>query len=289
MLDMHSVVLRSEQEIMSQWDEKYEVPLVSVMCLTYNHEKYIEDALKGFLIQETEFPFEVLIHDDASTDRTADIIREYEKKYPHIVKPVYQKENQWSRDKSVIRKAQYGRVQGKYIALCEGDDYWTNQYKLQKQVDFLEKNKNYSVCFHLIESNKEDVAQYFNKKSKKVLTYKDTLKEKQGHTLSMVYKNECFSDEYIKRGSGLLVLDWAVELILLLQGKGYVINEVMGFYRKHESSVSVNKEFYKKSIEAQLLFLIRIIPIIKTNKKIIVSYYVVYYIIKYIKAYVVRR
>ena len=77
---MQSIVLRSEQEIMSRWDAKYDAPLVSVMCLAYNHEKYIEDALKGFLIQETDFPFEVLIHDDASTDRTADIIREYEKR-----------------------------------------------------------------------------------------------------------------------------------------------------------------------------------------------------------------
>jgi glycosyltransferase involved in cell wall biosynthesis len=143
---MRSIVLRSEQEIMSRWDEKYEVPLVSIMCLAYNHEKYIEDALKGFLIQETDFPFEVLIHDDASTDRTADIIREYEKKYPNIVKPIYQKENQWSRDKNKIRDAQNNRIKGKYLAYCEGDDYWIDPCKLQLQTYLMLKYPNVVMC-----------------------------------------------------------------------------------------------------------------------------------------------
>jgi glycosyltransferase involved in cell wall biosynthesis len=118
-------------------------PLVSICCITYNHEKYIQQCLEGFLIQKTTFLFEILIHDDASTDRTADIIREYETKYPDIIKPIYQTENQYS--KGVIVSAVYNwpRAKGKYIALCEGDDYWIDSYKLQKQVDFMEANPEY--------------------------------------------------------------------------------------------------------------------------------------------------
>jgi len=138
--------LRPESEIINSWQNSSSEPLVSVMCLTYNHGKYIEDALEGFLIQQTNFPFEVLIHDDASTDNTAEIIRQYQAAYPNIIKPVYQTENQWSKGKEVIRKAQYGRAKGKYYASCEGDDYWTSPNKLQKQFEYLENNPDCVLC-----------------------------------------------------------------------------------------------------------------------------------------------
>jgi len=120
-------------------------PLVSICCLTYNHEKYIRVCLEGFLMQQANFDFEVLIHDDASTDKTADIIREFETKYPNIIKPIYQSENQYSKGVGVTRVYNFTRAQGKYIAMCEGDDYWTDPLKLQKQVDFLEANKDFGV------------------------------------------------------------------------------------------------------------------------------------------------
>lgn len=122
--------------------------LVSICCLTYQHEKYISQAIEGFLSQKTNFSFEILIHDDASTDSTAEIVKEYEKKYPNIIKPIYQKENQYSKGVSLSAKYQFPRAKGKYIALCEGDDYWTDPYKLQKQVDVMEKNERCSMCFH---------------------------------------------------------------------------------------------------------------------------------------------
>ena len=121
-------------------------PLVSICCITYNHEPYIRDCLDGFVMQRTNFPFEVLIHDDASTDRTADIIREYEAKYPDIVKPIYQTENQFSKGVSLSMTLNYPRARGKYIAKCEGDDYWVDPLKLQKQFDFLESHPDYSMC-----------------------------------------------------------------------------------------------------------------------------------------------
>lgn len=120
-------------------------PLVSVCCLAYNHEPYMRECLDGFLRQQTDFPFEVLIHDDASTDATASIIREYEAKFPDVVKPIYQKENQYSRGIGVTRVYQFPRARGRYIALCEGDDCWTDPLKLQKQVDFLEAHPDYGL------------------------------------------------------------------------------------------------------------------------------------------------
>ncbi len=122
-------------------------PLLSILSLCYNQEKYIREAIEGFLMQKTNFGFEILIHDDASTDGTADIIREYQAKYPTLIKPILRKENRYSRDKGFggIFKSLNDVARGKYIAFCEGDDYWTDPYKLQKQVDFLEANPDYGL------------------------------------------------------------------------------------------------------------------------------------------------
>lgn len=121
--------------------------MVSIACTTYNHENYIREALDSFLVQKTKFSYEILIHDDASTDNTAEIIREYEKKYPDVIKPIYQLENQYSKGVRVDYLNQK-RANGKYLALCEGDDYWTDVYKLQKQVDYMEKNTDCTFTFH---------------------------------------------------------------------------------------------------------------------------------------------
>lgn len=124
------------------------VPVVSIYSLTYNHERYIRDCLEGFLMQETTFPVEILIHDDASTDNTANIIREYEARYPHLLKPIYQIENQYSKGMGDFAKRNLERARGQYVAICEGDDYWTDPSKLQKQVDFLDHNPDYVICYH---------------------------------------------------------------------------------------------------------------------------------------------
>lgn len=122
---------------------------VSVLCTAYNHEKYIKQCLDGFISQKADFVFEVLINDDASTDGTAKIIKEYEDKYPDIIKPIYQTENQHSKRIKITSDILFPRAKGKYIALCEGDDYWTDPYKLQKQVDALEKNPDCFMCTHI--------------------------------------------------------------------------------------------------------------------------------------------
>lgn len=129
---------------------------VSVICLAYNHEKYIRETLEGFIFQKTNFAFEVIIHDDASTDSTAAIIREYVKKYPDIIIPIFQSENQYSQKTPIMRTYIKPLLRGKYIALCEGDDYWTDDKKLQKQFEIMENNAECSMCTHTILQINED-------------------------------------------------------------------------------------------------------------------------------------
>ena len=124
------------------------IPAISIICNTFNHEKYIRDALESFVGQKVSVPFEVLIHDDASTDGTADIVREFEAKYPELIKPIYQKENQYSQGVKITPLIQLPRTRGKYVAFCEGDDYWTDMRKLQTQFDFMEAHLEYSGCCH---------------------------------------------------------------------------------------------------------------------------------------------
>lgn len=121
---------------------------VSISCITYNQRDYISDALDSFLMQKTNFKYEILVHDDASTDGTADILREYEKKYPDIIKVIYQTENQYSKGIKITLEYLLPLYKGKYIAYCEGDDYWTDPYKLQKQFDYMENNEECSLCMH---------------------------------------------------------------------------------------------------------------------------------------------
>lgn len=132
------LVAPSEDVIVSNW--KSDELVVSVICAAYQHESFIEDALNGFLAQKTDFRFEVIVRDDCSSDRTAEIIREYEKKYPRIVRGIYEPFNKWPVVKpgAVLRQA----ATGKFVAECEGDDYWIDELKLQKQVDYLESHKD---------------------------------------------------------------------------------------------------------------------------------------------------
>ena len=138
--------LKSEYAIRSRWQGRTE-PTLSIICLTYNHAPFIRKTLESFLQQETDFPFEVIVHDDASTDATAAIIAEYAARYPGIVKPIYQQQNQFSLGVPFSTRL-FARAAGRYIAYCEGDDYWTDPRKLQIQVDFLERHHDYVLTYH---------------------------------------------------------------------------------------------------------------------------------------------
>lgn len=140
--------------------------LVSIVCTTYNHERYVRSALEGFLLQKTNFVFEIIVHDDASTDSTPQIIKEYENRYPNLFRCIYRKENWFSQGKNIWEYLFLNTVKGKYIAICEGDDYWTDPLKLQKQVDLLESNEeiglvhtDVAICY----CSAKRIEQYGNK------------------------------------------------------------------------------------------------------------------------------
>ena len=120
--------------------------LVTVRCLAYNHAPYIRQCLEGFVMQKTSFRFQVIIHDDASTDGTDDIIREYAEKYPDIIVPIFETENQYSKRNGAISRQMNRLMKGTYAAYCEGDDYWTDPLKLEKQVSFLEQHPDYIMA-----------------------------------------------------------------------------------------------------------------------------------------------
>ena len=121
---------------------------VSILCLAFNHEKYIADAIEGFLKQKTDFAYEIIINEDASTDGTAEIIRQYERRFPDMIHPIYHKQNQYSQGVNINDKFMVPLARGKYVALCDGDDYWIDPYKLQKQYDAMEANPNCRMCLH---------------------------------------------------------------------------------------------------------------------------------------------
>ena len=126
-------------------------PKVSVCCTTYNHERYLKRCLDSIVCQKTNFAFELLVFEDCSKDGTRKILEEYASKYPDIIIPLYQEENRYSKDIHVCENFVFPLVRGEYVALCEGDDYWTDEYKLQKQVDALDRNPQCNFCTHRVE------------------------------------------------------------------------------------------------------------------------------------------
>ncbi|HNT27663.1 MAG TPA: glycosyltransferase [bacterium] len=218
---------------------------VSINCLAYNHEKYIKDALDGFLSQKTDFEYEVLIHDDASTDKTADIIREYEKRYPHIIKPIYQTENQYSKGIRPTFAYNLPRAQGRYIALCEGDDYWTDPLKLQKQVDLLEKDPAVAVCAHNydIRTMRPDGSSFMERPlcriaARSYSTAEIIAKGMFVKTASLVFRRALIEEMLadIEYHLGFRVGDYPLLFFLSTKGPLHVLEESMSVYRKNLSS-----------------------------------------------------
>jgi glycosyltransferase involved in cell wall biosynthesis len=214
--------------------------LVSICCITYNHKPFIRDAIEGFLIQKTNFPFEIIIHDDASTDDTAEIVKEYAEKYPNLITLIQQKENQYSKGISPFVFI-FPEVFSKYVALCEGDDYWTDPLKLQKQVDFLEKNKNYSICFHSVKilKNGELIDDYITRKVPSETTIYDLAKGNYIHTPTCVFRKEW--DKLPSWFSSSPVGDYPLHMINAQDGKIKFLNEPMAIYRIHDSNMWVNQ------------------------------------------------
>ena len=205
----------------------------SIICNTYNHEKTIEETIKGFLIQEVNFSFEILIHDDASSDSTQKIIKKYEEIYPNLINPIYQIINQTSLGKSVS-EINISRAQGEYIAICEGDDVWIDPYKLQKQVDYLDKNSDYVCIGHACKvmnvnfPYKSKIWSY--SKQNKELSTQDII---QNRGIVFAYNTIVFRKgnyDYPDFFNDFKVADVKRILFSSLIGKVYFMSDVMSIY-----------------------------------------------------------
>lgn len=211
--------------------------MVSINCITYNHEDFIADAIESFLAQKTTFRYEILIHDDASTDRTSEIIREYQQKYPEIIKPIIQEKNQYSTGNIKISyEYNHKRAKGKYIAFCEGDDYWTDPLKLQKQVNFMEKNPQYTLCAHATKmmQGASDVVMRLIRPfpEDREVAFEDVLLGGGGFfaTSSLLYVKSAL-DNPPRFFFDSPVGDYPTQILLALHGKVFYMDETMSAYR----------------------------------------------------------
>lgn len=233
---------RTEAEITQHWGGG-QLPLVSVVCTTFNHARYIEEALNGFLMQETDFPFEVIVHDDVSTDGTQAIISRYAAAYPRIIKPVFQTQNQYSQGRTSAIIA-FGHCRGEYIAFCEGDDYWTDPTKLQQQIDLMQSDPSLSLVFHnarlLHEAKGNLLGEITCRLHKTTFDLDDVVLDGwfiPSH--SMVFRRSALPlPEWLHRVFGL---DYAMHLLLALAGKIGYVDRIMGVYRINSGSVSGNR------------------------------------------------
>ena len=229
--------------------------IVTVICMTYNHEKYIEKTLDGFLKQKTSFPVEYIIRDDASTDNTANILHEYERKYPGYFNIIYEKENQYSKNlipyfsQKVIME-----TKSKYVALCEGDDYWCDEDKLQKQVDLMEKNSSASFCVHanyeLNDKTKKMKERHPYKKTG-VLSIEEVMIEPNGMpaTCSMLMRTDHIN-QYPVYDLPCPVGDRSRRMFLINKGPALYIDELMSVYRvNNANSFGGHLYNYNKSIK----------------------------------------
>lgn len=232
-----------------QWKEGT-IPIVSISCITYNHENFIRDAIEGFLMQRTTFPVEILIHDDASTDKTAEIVREYEQKFPQLIKPIYQTENQYSKGIGVSVTYQYPRACGKYIALCEGDDYWTDPLKLQKQVDFLEANPEYGLVHTGVKVLNQTTGKIINKaKGDKRNSFNDFLIKNRIATLTVLFRKELafqYMEEVKPETHNWKMGDYPMWLWFAYNSKIKLLPECTAVRRLALGSASNQKNKYKQ-------------------------------------------
>ena len=251
-------------------------PLVAIKCPVYNHEPYLRDCLEGFVMQQTNFPFVAIVHDDASTDASAAIIREYEEKYPDIIKPIYEIENQYSKhDGSLgrIMNAAIDATGAKYIAMCEGDDYWTDPLKLQKQVDILEADESLMACCtncsvvdmrgNVLETKRVQPVVKENKQGRYSL--RDFFN--QGHqypTLSVLYRNT-HRDEVRQKTATMrnpYMGDWTLWIALLCFGDMYYLDEVTCAYRINPTSLTHDQSKMNQRRLGQAKDNFRLIPLV---------------------------
>lgn len=226
--------------------------MVVVHCSTYNHEKYVEDAIKGFVMQRTNFPFCAIIIDDGSSDKTPDIVREYAQKHPDIIKPICLGYNHMQHGLSRNPYFEEWHNSCKYLALCEGDDYWTDPYKLQKQVDFMEKNVDFSICYHKVKVW-DDKSNSFvldpviddNVANSSIVNLS---KGNYIHTLSVLYRRNIYVEPQ-KRLGYVIAGDYLTNMLYAEHGKIHRIDDYMGVYRQGVGVWTKNADPMRQSVD----------------------------------------
>lgn len=226
-----------------------DTPLIVIKCLTYNQDRYIRKTLEGFVMQKTNFPFVAIVHDDASSDNTAFIIQEYAEKYPSIIKPIFEIENQYSKGVNTINNLineALIKSKTKYIAFCEGDDYWTDPLKLQKQVEFLEANPDYGMCYTKIRNFNQSKKKFGNEWGGANESFHDLLGN--GNTIPTLTV-VCRSDLYLKYHEEIKpqdkkwpMGDYPMWLYFAHESKIKFLDEVTGVYRELPESASHTKD-----------------------------------------------
>jgi glycosyltransferase involved in cell wall biosynthesis len=237
------------------------IPIVSIICPTYNHEKFITQALDGFLMQKTLYPFEIIVHDDASTDNTAEIVKEYELKHPGYFRNIYQTENQLSKSIDNVSRITYNASRGKYIAVCEGDDCWMDSQKLQKQIEFLELNPEYVGCFHNAEERFDEDNRasflYCTYPSARNIKFEDLSYGNPIPTCSLMYRKGLLK-EFPNWFYKLKMCDWPLHLINAQFGDFWYMPKIMSFHRIHVNSLWTlqgddrNKRFLLEAYEVMI-------------------------------------
>ena len=217
---------------------------ISVICITYNHINYIKSCIESILIQKTNYSFEIIIHDDASYDGTAEIVKYFQRKFPDKIFPTFQKNNQFSQGVDIFKNFIFPKVRGKYVAICEGDDYWTDPYKLEKQANFLEAHPEASICFHPVtvhwDNNIYPDTEFPSPQlrfNKKILNVSDLLKHNFIQTNSVMYRWIFHKSAFSIFPDNILPCDWYLHLLHAQTGNIIFINENMSVYRKHSKSI----------------------------------------------------
>lgn len=217
-------------------------PVVSISCLVYNHSHFLRECLDGFVMQKTDFPFEAIVHDDASTDGSAEIIREYAEKYPEIIQPIYEQENVFSKDPSACSREINKRIRGKYVAICEGDDYWTDPHKLQRQVDYMEAHPNCSLCFHRARVCYDDHTHahtVYPAKHRKAeeFTFDALLRGNFIATNTVMYRRGSIDSSLGPLPAHIMPLDWFGHLMYAYRHDIGFLPQVMSVYRRNSGSI----------------------------------------------------
>lgn len=234
-------------------------PLVSIRCLVYNHELYLRQCLDGFVMQKTTFPFEAIVHDDASTDKSADIIREYAEKYPDIIKPIFEKENQYSKHKENLNRILNEACRGEYIAFCEGDDYWIDSSKLQEQVVILEEEPKIGLVF----TDYYSLSHGKYSKTKGIVSYSldDIFFKNPIRTMTVMVRSKLLKKcyEFYLKIPNIKMFDLSYFVWFSVNSNIYYYNKITSIYRFHLNSLthnadfSVKMNFYKNLFEFRML------------------------------------